>query len=420
MKNITLRWFIFLGMLAIMSSIGIQLYLLRMAFNEGQKKFSQTVHVALLETLEKIYGQVSANTPETGPIKKISNDYYIVDVNDHIDAKVLEHYLKSTFLSHGIHADFEYGIYDCETDRMVYGNYVSLSGDSKSIGSKSYLPKYPDLVYYFGIRFPSQANYVIGTLKIWIILASVTLLILLFFVYAIFMVLRQKRFSELQHDFVNNMTHEFKTPLTANKIALDYMLQDDAISQDERLSKYCRMIANQTTHLNGQIERILQISLSEKRTFSLHKEDIDLAQLVEKVGNSFLNVRREFIMKTGDKPVIVQADEVHLTSMLYSLIDNAIKYSAEHTKIEIALHVDDHKAVLLISDQGWGIERQALKKIFHKFYRVPTGNIHDVKGFGLGLYYVKRVIERHKWKIKVASRPGEGTRFSIIIPLHKQ
>lgn len=420
MKNSTLRWFIFLGMLTIMSSVGIQLHLLRMAFSEGQKKFSQTVHIALLEAMEKMYGQKSPNLSETGPVKKISNDYYIVDVNDHIHADVLEFYLKSEFTSHGIDADFEYGIYDCETDQMVYGNYIQLSGNSKDIEKQTFLPKYPELVYYFGIRFPSQANYVIGTLKIWIILASVSLIILLFFVYAIFIVLRQKRLSELQRDFVNNMTHEFKTPLTANKIALDFIRQSEAIREDERLSKYCEMISSQTEHLNQQIERILQISFSEKRTFALHKEVIELIPLVEKVAGSFLHVKRKFVFNFDPDSIFIFADQVHLTNALYSLLDNAIKYSADDSGIELSVSSKESMASIVIRDEGLGMERNQQKKIFNKFHRVPTGNIHNVKGFGLGLFYVRRVVERHGWRIKVHSKPGEGSEFIIKIAMHKK
>jgi two-component system phosphate regulon sensor histidine kinase PhoR len=223
-------------MIAILSNFGIQLHLLHMAFSEGQKKFSQTVHIALLEVVRKMYGRDIGNMPETGPVKKVSNDYYVVDVNDHIRADVLEYYLKSELRRFGIEADFEYGIYDCESDQMVYGNYISLDTKDEDT-QQGYLPKYPDLVYYFGIRFPQQANYVIGTLKIWIVLTSFSLLILLFFVFVIFTVLQQKRLSELQHDFVNNMTHEFKTPITSTKIALEYLQNNELSAADERCFK---------------------------------------------------------------------------------------------------------------------------------------------------------------------------------------
>jgi two-component system, OmpR family, phosphate regulon sensor histidine kinase PhoR len=419
MKNSTLRWLILIGMLAILSNFGIQLHLLHMAFSEGQKKFSQTVHIALLEVVRKMYGHNVGNTAETGPVKKVSNDYYVVDVNDHIRADILEYYLKSELRRFGIDADFEYGIYDCETDRMVYGNYINLSNKKDEI-QQGYLAKYPDLVYYFGIRFPNQANYVIGTLKIWIILTSVSLLILLFFVFVIFTVLRQKRLSELQHDFVNNMTHEFKTPITSTKIALEYLRNSDIIKADERFPKYIEMMGAQMDHLNNHVERILEISRMEKRLDKLQTRKIDLVQLVERVADTFIEPQRNFIFLFSERPVVIVADEVHLTNVVISLIDNAIKYSKPETNIELSVSIHNAQIIFSIKDEGDGIDKKQFRRVFQQFYRVPTGDVHNVKGFGLGLYYVKHICDRHKWKIKLQSKSGEGTTFAIYIPALKK
>jgi two-component system, OmpR family, phosphate regulon sensor histidine kinase PhoR len=406
-------------MIAILSNFGIQLYLLRMAFNEGQKKFSLTVHIALLDVVRKMYGRDVGNMPETSPVKKVSNDYYVVDVNDHIRADVLEFYLKSELRRVGIEADFEYGIYNCETDQMVYGNYISMKNTKEDDSERGYLPKYPDLVYYFGIRFPEQANYVIGTLRIWIVLTSVSLLILLFFVFVIFTVLRHKRLSELQHDFVNNMTHEFKTPITSTKIALEYLGNSEVLRTDERFPRYLDMMAAQMDHLNNHVERILEISRTEKRSFALERKKINLPKLIEKSAGTFIDPNRVFLFHFPDRPVEIMADEVHLTNVIISLVDNAIKYSKPECKIEISLELLARVCNFSIRDEGMGIEKRHLRHIFQKFYRVPSGDVHNVKGFGLGLYYVKRICDRHRWKIKIESTPGEGTTVSIYIPLAK-
>jgi two-component system phosphate regulon sensor histidine kinase PhoR len=360
-----------------------------------------------------MYGHDVGSIPESSPVKKVSNDYFVVDVNDQVNPEVLEFYLKNEFRKVGINTDFEYGIYDCETDQMIYGNYVRFSDNSEPVISDTHLPKYPELVYYFGIRFPKQANYVLGNQKIWIVLTSVSLIILLFFTGIIFIVFRQKRLSELQRDFVNNMTHEFKTPITASKIALEYIKNHEAIRSDERLEKYCNLILSQTDHLNSQIERILQISFSEKRSFSIHKEMIDLSRLIEKITASFINSERDIKYTRPRKSLFIMADEVHTTSVLYGLIDNAIKYSRSNTIVNISLKSDRNKIFLTVSDKGIGIDKKDLKRIFDKFYRVSSGDVHNVKGFGLGLYYVKRVCLRHGWKIKVRSTPGVGSEFLI-------
>jgi two-component system, OmpR family, phosphate regulon sensor histidine kinase PhoR len=417
MKNSTLRWLMLLGMIAILSNSGIQLYLLHQAFSEGQKKFSQTVHIALLEVVKKMYGHDIGNAPETGPVKKVSNDYYVVDVNDHIRADVLEYYLKTELRRFGIDADFEYGIYNCETDQMVYGNYISMDKKDIDETEKGNLAKYPDLVYYFGIRFPQQANYIVGSLKIWIILTSVSVIILLFFVFVIFTVLQQKRLSELQHDFVNNMTHEFKTPITSTKIALEYLRGSPIINADERFPRYMDMITSQMDHLNNHVERILEISRVDRRSFALQRKKINPVQLIEKVAGSFIDPKHILTFKLSDKTLQIFADEVHLTNVIISLIDNAIKYSKPGSTIEIGLSEQDRKAVFSVCDEGIGIDKKLIRKVFHKFYRVSTGDVHNVKGFGLGLYYVKRVCDRHGWRIHVDSTLNVGTKFSIEMPI---
>jgi two-component system phosphate regulon sensor histidine kinase PhoR len=406
-------------MLAILSNFGIQLHLLHMAFSEGQKKFSQTVHIALLEVVRKIYGHNTGNTSETGPVKKVSNDYYVVDVNDHIRADVLEYYLKSELRHFGIESDFEYAIYDCETDRMVYGNYINLSNKNNE-SPTGYLAKYPDLVYYFGIRFPDQVNYVIGTLKIWIILTSVSLLILLFFVFVIFTVLRQKRFSELQRDFVNNMTHEFKSPITSTKIALEYLQNSEAVNSDARFPKYIEMMNKQMDHLNNHVERILEISRTERGLYNLKIQKIDLLQTIEKIAATLPEPHRRFNFSFAVHAVEIMADEVHLTNMILSLLDNAIKYSQPDSEIEFIVRVDKSYVEFSIRDEGIGIDKKHSKRIFQQFYRVPTGDVHNVKGFGLGLHHVKHICDLHKWKIRMNSISGKGTTFTIIIPSIKK
>lgn len=407
------------GMVIIISNVVIQIYLLQMVFDENQKKFSQTIQVALFDVMRKMYGYREGSSPESGPVKKVSNDYYVVDVNNDINAEILEYYLKKELRNAGISADFEYGIYDCETDRMVYGNYVRHSDVAFSAEVDTLLPKYPGLVYYFGIRFPHQANYIFAGQKIWVVLTIVSLIILVFFIYVVFMLLRQKRFSELQRDFVNNMAHEFKTPLTASKIALDFIINSETVKGDEKLSKYCKIIAMQNNHLNRQVERILQLSVSEKKSTSVNMHGIDLATILDTLVTSFINTGRKIILQKPDKPVQILADEIHTINALGSIIDNALKYSNPDSSVRIFLHVSEGKAVLEISDEGIGISKSDLKKIFKKFYRVPSGDIHNVKGFGLGLYYVKQVACMHRWKIKIKSNMGVGTDIVLVIKLFK-
>jgi two-component system phosphate regulon sensor histidine kinase PhoR len=409
------------GLTAIIGLFGMQVYLLYITFNQEENKFNQTVHIALLDVIKKIYNNDMSRMPEVNPVKRISYDYYIVDLNDNIDCKILEFYLKKEFIRFNIKADFEYAIYNCDTDEMVYGNYVSFDTNGHEVIEQGYFPKYGDLVYYFGIRFPRKDHYLAGALKIWSVFTVVSIIALLFFTYAIFVVLRQKRYSELQRDFINNMAHEFKTPIASNKIAIEYLKNHNSIKNNDRLSKYTTMFETQNDRLNEQVEAILQISQSERHAYKIEKQPVVLGDVINSILEVYKVREKDVVFEYSipDKPVVILGDNLHLNNILYSLIDNSIKYSHEQVHIKILLKEQNNRAVLSITDNGIGIEKKFLKKVFQKFYRISTGNIHNVKGFGLGLYYVKNICEHHRWKIKIESEPGNGTTVYLFIPLYK-
>lgn len=413
-----IRFLLIAGSITILTNITIQVNLLRLAYNEEEKKFSQTVHIALLEVVRKISHNTSDHMPQNNPVRKVSGDYYVVEINDHINASILEHYLKSELARFGLITDFEYGIYNCYNDEMVYGNYIRMGADPNSKQAGNYLPKYPDLVYYFGIRFPGQSKYIIGSLRLWLILAAISLIILIFFLYAMINVLRQKRFSEMQRDFINNMTHEFKTPITAGKIAVETIVQQENIKNNEQLKKYCHIIESQLDHLNRQIEKILQVSVSEKKSFPIEKKLVDPVIIIRKVAEVFISHESmpQIDLILPEIPLFVKADEIHFTNVIYSLLDNAIKYSHGKPQITVELSMIKKQIQISIKDNGIGIDKKYQKKVFQKFFRVPTGNLYQVKGFGLGLFYVKKTSDKHDWKVTIKSNPGEGTEITILFP----
>lgn len=418
MNNKLIRFLLIAGSLTILANFAIQVNLLRLAYKEGEKKFSQTIHIALLEVVKKIYNNTPNHMPQNNPVKKVSGDYYVVEINDHINASILEYYLKTELSNFGLITDFEYGIYNCYNDEMVYGNYIRMSSEPDKKPNDSYLPKYPDLTYYFGIRFPNQTGYIIGTLWLWIILASISLIILIFFLYAMISVLRQKRLSEMQRAFINNMTHEFKTPITAGTIAIETVSRDTSVKANDQLVKYCKIINLQFNHLNSQIDKILQVSTTEKASFPIEKKMVDLKIIIHKVIDVFNTHESKPDIETRmpDIPISIYADEIHLTNVIYSIIDNAIKYSQDKAFVKIELSKTNKRIEISISDKGIGIEKKLQKKIFQQFYRIPTGDLYKVKGFGLGLYYVKKISDKHGWKLKLESEPGKGTTIRLLIP----
>ena len=238
---------------------------------------------------------------------------------------------------------------------------------------------------------------------------------------SLFYFYRQKFLAEIQKDFVNNFTHEFKTPLAVMKIASDVLAQSSILHQPDRLERYAAIIKNQTEHLQGQVERLLRTASIETKDIPIRKEEIDAHRLIEEALNKVQPLieqkKAKIEVKMEENGGRVQADRAHLELALVNLLENALKYSAEpHIVVQTGHFEDDF--FISVKDNGVGIEKQYLKNIFKKFYRVPTGDIHNVKGFGLGLNFVKRIIDAHKGKIKVNSLPGIGTEFRLFIPLN--
>jgi two-component system phosphate regulon sensor histidine kinase PhoR len=240
------------------------------------------------------------------------------------------------------------------------------------------------------------------------------------FAFAISTIIRQKKLSEVTRDFINNMTHEFKTPISTISLACQ-ALQEPAMRANPRiLERYLGIIKDENNRLGHQVEKVLQIASLEKGDFKLKIEPVDVHRLLQKAGeNMKLSMESQggqLSQQLEATQTIVQADKVHLTNIFYNLLDNAIKYS--HQRPEIAITTEDGRSGIIISiaDKGVGISKDVINRIFDKFYRVPTGNIHNVKGFGLGLSYVKTMIDAHHGQITVQSEPGQGSTFTIFLP----
>ena len=230
--------------------------------------------------------------------------------------------------------------------------------------------------------------------------------------------MEQKRLSELQKDFINNMTHEFKTPISSIKIASDFLANNDNVKEDSRLNRYIQIIREQNQRLNEQVEKVLNVARLEKDSIELKKEIFELNKTLEDIiKNESLKLKQGNIsFKNSKEKININADKLHFVNVVANMIDNAIKYSNEKPIVELSV-VDAGKDVLLgIKDHGIGIDKESQKKLFDKFYRVSTGNVHNVKGFGLGLFYVKNICKAHGWTLQLESEPGVGTEFIITIP----
>lgn len=423
MKQSSIRLIMILGTIAIIGIVIIQIYWIKRAWDTNEKQLDQSLYIALQNVAQAMFKYNNINPPADNPINQLSSNYYVINTNSEIDAPVLEYYLITEFKRLNLNIDFEYAIYDCSNDKMVYGNYINALGESLGKQEARVLPTYNGLVYYFGVYFPGRQNYLVNKMGIWIAFSTILLVAIIFFTYAMFIILKQRRLSELQKDFINNMTHEFKTPISSINISADVILDPDIVKQPERLTNYASLIKKENNRLNEQVEKVLNMARIERKGFSLSMENVDLHEVINTVAHSVsankINKEVELQLNLQAQNTSVYADKLHLTNILFNLLDNAMKYSKETVIIKICTHIIGNNIELKISDNGIGINKEYQKKVFKKFYRVPTGNIHDVKGFGLGLYYVKYICHIHKWKIYLESTEDVGTIFSIIIP-HKR
>lgn len=410
-----------IGTLTISAIIIIQGYWALQMWNYKEKEFSQTVKVSLYRVAKQLVELNGSVLPNSNIVNQMSSNYFVVNVNDKIQADNVEYFLRKEFQKVLINEDFEYGIYDCSNDQVVYGNYVKANSDLVTHHNyKSYLPTHEGFTYYFGVLFPNRSTSLIANLKYVFILSILLLIALVVFVYSIFVIVRQNELSELQKDFINNMTHEFKTPLSSILLANNAIAGNPRLAEDKSISRLTGIITQQSKRLASHVEKILDLAKLDKNKYLMTVEKVDLIQVVESLRPAIeLRIKSldgKFTVDTDEKEIWIMADKIHLANILDNLLDNAIKYTIDKPEITLSASIVKNKVNLMIKDNGVGMDSMTQKKVFEKFYRSHTGNLHDVKGFGLGLFYVKNICNALSWKLKIESRPGSGTTIIITIP----
>jgi two-component system phosphate regulon sensor histidine kinase PhoR len=418
-SRLTFRIVIALAVLSITGITITQIYWVRKAFDLKANQFNADVNRALENVASRIHDINKTPIPANSLVDQESSNYFTVMVNGPIDSNLLGFLLKNEFDRSNITADYEFGVYDCSKQCMTGGNYISPT-KNKIPPSLSELPALKMDGYYFGVRFPQIEANLISQMGIWGFSSVVMLVVIFFFAYTLFVILKQRRLSEVQKDFINNMTHEFKTPLSTIAISTGVLKDPSIIQAPERLINYATIIENETNRLKQQVERVLQMARLEKNNLTLKRETTDLHELIsESVKNNTVALQKKsgkFELYLNAENSLVNIDKLHFSNVLYNLMDNAIKYCTISPTITMTTSSSHHQFTLDVKDNGIGISEDNLKKIFHRFYRVPTGNLHDVKGFGLGLNYVKLVVESHGGKIMVNSKMGSGSTFTILLP----
>ena len=363
-------------------------------------------------------------------VNNVFDEFVSVNIYNNYDEKVdtviLDSILATELKEKNIHASYLYGVLKNK------GNYFSkgvLEKDKNNIlQSKFQVNLAPDNMFipakYLSIYFPNQKNYIISNL--WFLFVGSGLLVLtliLAFYYTISTIFKQKKLSVIKNDFISNMTHEFKTPISTISLACEVLNDTGFEKTKDQTQNYIRVISEENKRLSLLVENVLQISILEKGEFKLKIQTVDLHQLIEQaIANTKLQLEKrggEIFTDLQAQTPEMEGDRVHLSNILFNLIDNALKYTTEKPIIIIRTANEKDGVHLSIQDNGIGISKENQLKIFEPLFRVSTGNVHNVKGFGLGLNYVKAVIEKHGGTIHVESSIGKGSKFNIIIPKYK-
>lgn len=388
-----------------------------------EKQFNDRVVMALTAVTEQILSITKDPSDLYDAVKQERPNYFAVTINDTLHPYLLESLLLKEFSRRNIQEDFEYGIYDCFTDSIVYGNYVTLDTSDAGDVTPSRLLKLNKDGHYFGVYFPNRQSTLWeedSSRWMWIFPAIVTLIVFGFFAYSVWVILKQKKLSEMKNDFIGNMTHELKTPISTIALSSEVISDPGIVNEPDRLQEYARIIRTENERLRTQVERVLQLATLDKDKLALKRDRVDMHDVVREVASSLklpLNekrVRLELELHATTSAVI--GDRMHLTNTVFNLLDNALKYGPDDSVIHLTTHNEGARLHIAVRDHGIGIHKEDLPHIFERFYRVHTGNVHDVKGFGLGLHYVKQMAEGHGGAVRVESEPGKGSTFTLILP----
>lgn len=347
----------------------------------------------------------------------IYNDY-----NSKVDTSQIDSILKAELLNFGIDASYSFNVIE-PGNRLV--KPVSNEKKKDILLTKFKVNLSPDNVFippkYLAVHFTNQSGYLLNTMWMMLSVSALLICIIIFcFYYTVATILKQKKLSEIKNDFINNMTHEFKTPISTISLACEVLSDKSVDKSPERAGNYIKVINEENKRLSLLVENVLQTAILDKGEFKLKIEEVDVHVVIQQVINNIqLQVdKREGKISTDFKSEknLINGDRVHLSNIIYNLIDNALKYSEENPEIYIITSDFLTDICIRVKDNGIGISKENQKRIFDKLYRVPTGNIHNVKGFGLGLSYVKAIVEKHNGSISVESEPEKGSEFIITLP----
>lgn len=385
--------------------------------------------ITSLDTFNIIQPEISHRAQlKASKLKRMANQVVTEisewDVRD-VDEEQIQEVLEEELQNRNIPIPFEYGIFQ----DSVLINKQPVADSLKLLETDYQLNLYPNDIFQKNLKlalwFPGRDRYIYRSLN-WLLLTSFlfSLIILMTFGLSVFYILRQKKVSEMKSDFINNMTHEFKTPIATISVATDSITNDKVVNDPEKIRYFAGMIKKENNRMNRQVEDILTIARLDRKDFEFVWEAIDVHELIkDAMQGIILQVEKragKINLELNAANPTVTTDHIHCTNVVYNLLDNAMKYSVNPPEIKITTSNKPKGVLISVEDKGIGMTKTVQSKIFERFYRQTSGNIHNVKGFGLGLNYVKAVLEANQGTINVQSEPGKGSRFDVFLPFVRE
>lgn len=416
---------IVLTALSVLGVFFIQLSWIKNSVQLRQQQRTQDITHATAQIKESAYRLFLIKKGYIGYMDEESKQYYLKDFTlQQLSQDELNDIIAKSLKKYNIKEPFEYAI----TNIFRMPIFESKSFDKEYYSKSKDIVLTPDDGYYFETLhlYLNEEKSTVMQGMVWYIAGSIffTLIILSAFALTIRTMFNQKKLSEIKSDFINNMTHELKTPLATISLAIDALTNEKVIHDTDKIKYYSAMIKTENKRMNKQVEKILQAARIEKQDIKLNLQTLNTHEIISKVADNLslqisdrdgkLNLNLEAIDH------IIEADEVHFSNVVFNLLDNAIKYSKEQPEISISTKSDKNMLTIKVKDNGIGMNRETQARVFEKFYRAHTGNLHNVKGFGLGLSYVKAIVEAHGGKVKVESTLGKGSTFFAMFPLATQ
>jgi two-component system, OmpR family, phosphate regulon sensor histidine kinase PhoR len=424
MKRKTLTYIVILATITIAGVLSLQFFFLRISYNFSEKQFRESVTVALKEVAWQllIAGGNQTNFDSIAPVTMISESYYLVTIDSPVDYEMLKFHLREELKKHQIYTDFEFAINNRVTGQLEQKTLITARGEEKP-SDYSFIQTDDGDSYYFAVHFPNRAPYFHSHLSIWYLFTGLLLVVILFFGYTLSVIIRQRQLSQTQKNFINNLTHELKTPISSIGLSAQVISDEKILENPKRLFRYIQIIQDQNNRLSKNVEKVLNLASLEKSKIHLNEERIELHHSLSTIIENFrqTDYGKKAAIRLNEKrePLFIFADKFHFTNLILNILENSVKYCEKQPIIQIDLFRNKTHTCIRFTDNGIGISKKYRKKIFKRFYRIPTGNVHDVKGFGLGLDYVRKITKAHRWKIKVDDNPEGGSIFTLIIPIKK-